>query len=110
MMKNIYHWATELQSGEDHFRLEITRQSDSAGVYQLPAGKYIDDKLLPRVMQLEQVERTERPLSGWSDFMDGFTVDAQNGRIIFPVEPFGSHLKKVIGDERIAERFLSVTV
>ncbi len=110
MMKNIYslgNGAYNLE--EDHFRLEITRQSDSAGVYlnYLP-GSGIDDKLLLRVMQLDRLnERNDPYPDGVFDFLDGFTVDAQNGRIIFPVtEPFGSHLKKVIGDERIAERYL----
>ena len=110
MMKNIYslgNGAYNLE--EDHFRLEITRQSDSAGVYlnYLP-GSGIDDKLLLRVMQLDRLnERNDPYPDGIFDFMDGFTVDAQNGRIIFPViEPFGSHLMKVIGNESAAENFL----
>lgn len=114
MMKNIYslgNGAYNLE--EDHFRLEITRQSDSAGVYltYLP-GSGIDDRLLLRVMQLDRLnERNDPYPDGIFDFMDGFTVDAQNGWIIFPVtEPFGSHLKKVIGNETIAERYLFQTL
>lgn len=110
MMKNIYslgNGAYNLE--EDHFRLEITRQSDSAGVYlNHLTGSSIDHRLLLRVMQLDRLnERNDPYPDGVFDFLDGFTVDAQNGRIIFPVtEPFGSHLKKVIGDEAVAESYL----
>lgn len=110
MMKNIYslgYGAYNLEA--DHFRLEITRQSDSAGVYlsYLP-GSGIDDELLLRVMQLDRLDERQNPYpDDIFDFLDGYTVDTQQGRIIFPVtEPFGSHLKERIKNETIAARYL----
>ncbi|KUL06577.1 MAG: hypothetical protein XE13_1043, partial [Proteiniphilum sp. 51_7] len=110
MMKNIYslgYGAYNLEA--DHFRLEITRQSDSAGVYlsYLP-GSGIDDELLLRVMQLDRLDERQNPYpDGIFDFLEGYTVDTQQGRIIFPVtEPFGSHLKERIKNETVAARYL----
>ena len=44
---------------------------------------------------------------GMFDFLEGLTIDSDNGYIIFPVtEPFGSHLRSRLGDNPTAERFL----
>ena len=110
MMKNIYtlgYGAYNL-SRED-FRLEITYQSDTTGVYlnYLP-GSGIDKEILLRVMQLDRLnERNDPYPDGLFDFLEEYTVDTENGKIIFPVtEPFGSHLMKMIGNERVAARFI----
>ncbi|MDD2513449.1 MAG: cell surface protein SprA, partial [Proteiniphilum sp.] len=110
MMKNIYslgYGAYNIKA--EHFRLEISRQSDSTGVYlnYLP-GSGIDNELLLRVMHLDRLnERKDPSPDGIFDFLEGYTVDTQNGRVIFPVtEPFGSHLREKIGNEAIAEKFL----
>lgn len=110
MMKNIYslgHAVYNLE--EDHFQLEITRQSDTTGVYlnYLP-GSGIDNQILLNVMQLDRLnERGDPYPDGVFDYLDGYTVDSQNGTIIFPVtEPFGSHLAQMIGNESIAKKFL----
>ncbi len=110
MMKNIYSLGNGAYNiEEDHFRLEITRQSDSSGVYlnYLPDSG-IDDELLLRVMQLDRLNERDDPYpDGVFDFLEGYTVDAKNGKIIFPVrEPFGSHLKKMIGDGTMAGRYI----
>src|SRR5690606_38702243 len=98
MMKNIYslgYGAYNLQ--EDRFLLNITRQSDTTGVYlnYLP-GSGIEEELLLRVMQLDRLNSRDDPYpDGLFDFLEGYTIDAQNGRLIFPVvEPFGSHLRE----------------
>jgi len=110
MMKNIYslgYGAYNLQ--EDRFLLNITRQSDTTGVYlnYLP-GSGIEEELLLRVMQLDRLNSRDDPYpDGLFDFLEGYTIDAQNGRLIFPVvEPFGSHLREMIGNDAIAERYL----
>lgn len=48
-----------------------------------------------------------RHSNGYFDFVEGYTIDASNGRVYFPVvEPFGSYLAQAIGNEAIAERYV----
>jgi cell surface protein SprA len=110
MMKNIYtisHNAHNVQ--REGFRMNITYQSDTTGVYlsYIPDGR-IADELLLRVMNLDNLNSRNDPFpDGIFDFLDGFTIDAQNGRIIFPVvEPFGSHLRKMFDNDFIADRYV----
>ncbi len=110
MMKNIYsvgYSAYDLQ--KEHFKLQITYQSDTTGVYlnYLP-NSGIEERLLLRVMNLDRLNSRNDPYpDGIFDFVDGYTIDSKNGRIIFPVvEPFGSHLREKIGDDALAERFI----
>lgn len=110
MMKNIYsigYGAYNIQ--QDQFRLQITWQSDTSGVYlnYLPESG-IGDELLLQVMHLDRLNGRNDPYpDGNFDFLEGLTVDAQNGCIIFPmVEPFGAHLRKRIGNDAIAEKYV----
>jgi len=110
MMKNIYsigQGAYNIQ--RDQFRLQITWQSDTAGVYlnYIPES-IIGDELLLQLLHLDRLNSRNDPSpDGIFDFLEGYTVDSQNGQIIFPVvEPFGSYLHKKIGDETIAEKYV----
>lgn len=110
MMKNVYKLgATQVQ--KDKFRLNIYYQSDTIGTYinYIPAGK-IKDELLLSVMGLDRLNSQGKELpkgDGIFDFLEGLTILPENGRVIFPVvEPFGSHLKKKIGNETIAEQYI----
>lgn len=110
MMKNIYsvgYSAYDLQ--RDHFKLQITYQSDTTGVYlnYLP-NSGIENKLLLQIMNLDRLNGRNDPYpDGIFDFLDGYTIDRENGRIIFPVtEPFGSHLREKIGNDALADRFV----
>ena len=110
MMKNIYsagHAAYNMQ--RDHFRLQITWQSDTTGTYlnYIPENG-IGDKLLLQVLQLDRLDsRNNEQPDGNFDFLEGYTVDSQNGRIIFPVvEPFGSYLRKKIGNDVVSEKYI----
>ncbi len=110
MMKNIYsmgYGAFNVQ--KDRFKLNITYQSDTTGVYlnYIPEGN-IENELLLRVMNLDRLNSKNDPYpDGIFDFLEGYTVMAQNGRIIFPVvEPFGSHLRNVIGNDAIADKYV----
>lgn len=43
---------------------------------------------------------------GFFDFVEGYTVNAQNGRIFFPVvEPFGKHLADKLGNKELADKY-----
>ena len=107
MMKNIYSLnATSLS--EDNFTLSIKYLNDSTGSYinYLPEGR-IKGHILLRVMNLDALDsQQDANPDGVFDFIDGYTVDASSGRIIFPVlEPFGSHLADSIKDNTLIEKY-----
>ncbi|MDD6209038.1 MAG: cell surface protein SprA [Bacteroidales bacterium] len=108
MMKNVYSLgAYSVQ--KEKFRLDIQYLSDTTGLYlnYIPAGK-INLELLLRVMNLDRLDSKDEPYpDGFFDFVEGYTILSQNGKIIFPVvEPFGSHLRKMIDDDAIADKFV----
>jgi cell surface protein SprA len=108
MMKNVYSLgAYSVQ--KDKFRLDVLYQSDTTGIYvnSIPEGN-IANQILLRVMNLDRLDANNEPHpNGFYDFVDGFTAQSANGRIIFPVvEPFGSHLRKAIGNDAIADKYV----
>lgn len=108
MMKNVYSLnAYQLQ--KDEFRLDIKYLSDTTGVLlnYIPAGN-IANKTLLQAMNLDRLDANQQSNpDGIFDYIEGYTVQSSNGRIIFPVvEPFGSHLEEVIGDPAIADRYV----
>lgn len=108
MMKNIYALgATSLQA--DKFELYVTYRNDSVGtdVQYLNDGPVSGQQLL-RVMDLDRLDQKNNASpDGRFDFIEGLTVYASSGKIIFPVlEPFGSHLAKALGnDERLVQKY-----
>jgi cell surface protein SprA len=108
MMKNIYSLNVYSLQPEK-FRLDITYQSDTTGVYMnYLTESDIAGEILLRVMNLDRLDSRQNPYSdGFFDFVEGYTVSSQNGRIIFPVvEPFGSHLRKKINNNAIAAKYV----
>ena len=108
MMKNVYS-LNAYQIQKEDFRMDILYQSDTTGVYinYIPEGKIAKQPLI-RVMNLDRLDNNnQKQPNGFFDFVEGYTVTAQNGRIYFPVvEPFGSHLRKMIGDDAIADKYV----
>lgn len=115
MMKNVYK-ISDNAIQKDRFRLNISYQSDTLGTYlnYIPEGN-IKNELLLRVMNLDRLDSRNNEVSdkngskgdGIFDFVEDYTVKAQNGRIFFPVvEPFGSHLRKKIGNTAIADKYV----
>ena len=108
MMKNIYSTGAT-QMTQDKFELYIMYRNDSIGtsVQYLPEGDAKGKQLL-RVMNLDRLDSKNNPYAdGKFDYIEGYTAISSNGRIIFPVlEPFGSHLRHVIGDDRIADKYV----
>ncbi|MDR2917144.1 MAG: cell surface protein SprA [Tannerella sp.] len=112
MMKNIYSLnAYSIQKTK--FRLDIVYQSDTAGtyVYTIPEGN-IKDQTLLKVMSLDRLNSNNEVVPGGSgdgffDYVEGYTIISNNGRIVFPVvEPFGSHLREKIGNDEIADKYV----
>lgn len=108
MMKNVYS-LNAMQVEKDRFRLDIQYQSDTTGAYlnYLPDGQ-IKNQTLLSVMNLDRLDARQEPRpDGFFDFVEGFTMQSSSGRLIFPVvEPFGSHLRKKIGNDAIADKFV----
>lgn len=108
MMKNVYSLGTGSLS-RNKFKLNIYYESDSTGsnlTYLPEAG--LKSQTLLKMMNLDRLDDNQTAHSNGSfDFVEGYTVLTQSGRIIFPVvEPFGSHLREVIGDDATANRYV----
>lgn len=107
MMKNIYYLGGNSVQ-QDKFKLNIQYKNDSSGVYvnYISEGD-IANKLLLKVMNLDRLDaRNEAHPDGKFDFVEGYTIYTSNGRIIFPSpEPFGSYLRKKIGNDAIADKY-----
>ena len=96
MMKNIYSLGS-YQINSKNFMLNVWYNNAATGynVPYLPAGK-LEGKQLIGVMGLDQLDQEgDRVPDGLFDFVNGVTIDATNGYVIFPsVEPFGYYLRK----------------
>ena len=108
MMKNVYSLGSGKLDTKD-FELNVLYQDDNTGnsINYLPEGK-LADKILLQVMGLDNLNsQQDRESDGFFDFIEGITVMTDRGKIVFPViEPFGSHLKKMIGDTRLASKYV----
>lgn len=108
MMKNVYSLgAYQLQ--KKNFKLNIKFLSDTTGteINYLPIGDISNQPLL-QVMNLDRLDSNQESNSdGFFDYVEGYTVQSSNGKIIFPVaEPFGRHLEKKIGNPALAEKYV----
>ncbi len=108
MMKNVYSLgATSVQ--KDKFRLDIKYLSDTTGVYlsYLPEPTLKNTKILS-LLGLDRLDNNgRRNPNAYFDYVEGYTIDASNGRVYFPVvEPFGSYLREAIGNDEVAERYV----
>lgn len=98
MMKNIYSLgAYNVQ--KEKFRLDVMYQSDTTGTYinYLPESAQDNKKQIwIRLMGADRLNSQNDPhADGFFDFLPGYTIQADMGKVIFPsVEPFGSSLKK----------------
>ena len=108
MMKNVYSLgAYQVQSA--NFKLNIKYLNDTTGI-ELPYINEGDISGVPllQVMNLDRLDANNNfTPDGRFDFIDGYTITTQGGRVIFPVvEPFGSHLRKKIGNDAIADKYV----
>lgn len=107
MMKNIYSLgAYQMQS--QNFKMQVKYLSDTTGtmINFLPVPPISNQPLL-QVMNLDRIDSNqESNPDGFFDYIEGYTVQSANGKIIFPVaEPFGRHLASKIGNEAIAKDY-----
>lgn len=97
MMKNIYTLGAS-QISSTNFKLRIARLDDKSGIEKplMEEGQNTKSKLWLQLTGLDNLNpQNELQPDGYFDFLEGLTIDAQNGRITFPVlEPFGSDLAR----------------
>lgn len=108
MMKNIYSLGAYQVSNQD-FEFYILYQNNNTGtpVDYIEAGD-INNVRLIEVLNLDRLDNKLEPYpDGNFDFVDGYTISAKNGKIIFPVlEPFGSYLEKKINNPIDAKKYV----
>ncbi|HOI27112.1 MAG TPA: cell surface protein SprA [Paludibacteraceae bacterium] len=93
-MKNVYSLgAYNLQ--QEKFQVEVNYyyQNDSVSTYMTYIPEIGNKKLL-RVLNLDRLNKRQQAIpDGYYDFVEGYTVYASNGRIIFPsTRPFDTGL------------------
>ncbi|WP_395050838.1 cell surface protein SprA [Flavobacterium sp.] len=105
MMKNIYQIPGAYQLKQENFRFNILYTDPSPLNYITPVtpfpsnptpGNEVAETPLLKVFNLDKLNFNNDPQTGgdgFFDFMQGLTIDTQNGRIIFTTkEPFGELL------------------
>jgi cell surface protein SprA len=95
MMKNVYSLDLVGISRED-FRLNVLYDQPSGGLnrYLPESSKGAEGKPIISIIGLDRLNNRNDPQpDGQFDFVEGFTILPQYGRIIFPkLEPFGADL------------------
>jgi cell surface protein SprA len=110
MMKNIYNLGAS-QINQEDFQFNIFYQDPGGGEKRyLPdaQGGYRGQPLLS-ILNLDRLNNQNDPQpDGVFDFVNGFTINASTGRVMFPeLEPFGKDLKKAFGpDSAVASKYL----
>ncbi|MEE1208134.1 MAG: cell surface protein SprA [Muribaculaceae bacterium] len=108
MMKNVYNLGG-YQVQKNKFKLNIKYLSDTTGtaINYLPVPG-INNKPILQLMNLDRLDSNQESNSdGFFDFIEGYTIIPSTGKVIFPVvEPFGSNLRKVIGNDMEAEKYV----
>jgi cell surface protein SprA len=108
MMKNIYAIGAYQVNSQD-FILNVLYQDDKTGnaLNYIPEGK-INKQILLKVLNLDNLNsQLDATPDGRFDFIEDITINASNGRIIFPVlEPFGSYLKEQFDDSILAKKYI----
>ncbi len=96
MMKNVY--SLDLFGGiqREDFKLNVLYEEPSGGLkrYLPESSPAVDGKPLLRILNLDRLNNRNDPQpDGVFDYIDGFTILPQMGRVVFPVlEPFGRDL------------------
>ncbi|MEQ9468642.1 MAG: cell surface protein SprA [Ekhidna sp.] len=111
MMKNIYN-LNAAQVSQEGFQLRVIYRDDNTGQDNpsLHEGRRLKDRPLVEVFNLDRLNPTgDRQPDGNFDFIEGYTIDVQNGNIIFPIlEPFGENLESQFDSDegRLVEKYV----
>lgn len=105
MMKNVYALGASGVS-KDNFILNVMYLDPGGGEKRyLPEGPSAGIPLIT-LLNLDRLNNQNDPQAdGRFDYIEGITINSQQGKIIFPVlEPFGEDLKKYFGGSTQLER------
>ena len=115
MMKNIYS-INAYQVNREDFEMNVVYVNDSTGsdINYFPEGPKPDQgglngKTFLEILNLDQLNSQLDPSpDGVFDFVEGYTILPENGRIIFPVlEPFGTTLReKLAGQPNLIKKYV----
>ena len=110
MMRNVYSLGA-YQVNSQEFLLNVWYNDPEEGidVPVIPEPQVQDIPLL-QIFEMDKLDQNGNPQAdGRFDFVDnaateGGTINAQNGRVFFPVvEPFGSHLRQVLEEAGVSD-------
>lgn len=100
MMKNVYSIGAYQVNSKD-FKLDVfyTNSATGTDINYLPVSdchSAIKGKPLIQVLNLDRLNaQSDQAPDGVFDYVDGVTINSNNGRVIFPVvEPFGDFLRQ----------------
>ncbi|MDI3521636.1 MAG: hypothetical protein PWR04_1624, partial [Anaerophaga sp.] len=115
MMKNIYAIGA-YQVSPDDFIMDVVYFDDSKGSYinYFPDGPKpeeggLNGELLIGIMGLDRLDSNLEPYpDGTFDFVPGYTILPDQGRVVFPVvQPFGNHLEeKLQGYPELIDKYV----
>ncbi len=111
MMKNIYSLGA-FQINPANFKMTITRLDEKSGIAKpmMAEGLHTKSKLWIQLTDLDNLDaQNNKQPDGYFDYLEGITIDSQNGRIMFPVlEPFGADLAKQFdpGEQDLINRYV----
>ncbi|MEM1057248.1 MAG: cell surface protein SprA [Bacteroidota bacterium] len=112
-MRNIYRVGGRSLNPQD-FSVQVTyEQPGNTPQKTLPGVQISDGFTLLQALGLDRTDEAGLPRpDDVIDFRPGYTVDAQNGRIIFPMrEPFGRYMEGLLRDGRfISGTELGITI
>lgn len=105
MMKNVYSLGSSGISKQD-FVLNIVYQDPGGGEKRyIPEGPKAGAQLIT-LLNLDRLNNQNDPQpDGRFDFIEGITINPQQGKVIFPVlEPFGEDMRSVFGGNTQLEK------
>lgn len=99
MMKNVYSLDLFGSIQQQDFQLNVLYEAPSAGLkrYMPVTSKAVEGQSLLKILQLDRLNNQNDPQpDGLFDYVEGYTVLSNMGRIVFPLlEPFGEDLKNI---------------
>ncbi|MGZ8506038.1 MAG: T9SS outer membrane translocon Sov/SprA [Bacteroidia bacterium] len=110
MMKNVYSLGAYQVQPTD-FRLQVIYADDQSGadLNYIPEAEepQLNGKPILRVLNLDRYNTQQEPKpDGNFDYLEGVTINSNNGRVVFPVlEPFGKNLAEKFVDPARAEKY-----
>ncbi len=105
MMKNIYNLQA-YQLNEQGFRFELLYTNDATGVplntLQTAQTSGVSTQTLLNLFYIDRLDQNDISIpdgDGYFDFVEGITIKANKGYMMFPKEkPFGSYIEDVLTD------------